>query len=155
MTDLEHLKKLLARVKSGEWYLMEQECHGNRSVLSYVEIWNEDNDILVATEVRRAPNDGGRDTLELIAAAHNALPSLLAELTELRDGQEWQSLDTAPDFDPESTPEKVWLYFPRHPNPQYRIQLVPTAGDWWRYWSKNDDFRPTHWKPCQMPSPPA
>lgn len=155
MIDLEHLKKLLARVKSGEWYLMEQQRHGDRSVISELEIWNEDNDILVATEVRRAPNDGGRDTLELIAAAHNALPSLLAELTELRDGQEWQSLDTAPDFNPENPDVKIWTYWPDHPDPRKTIQLLLISVEWWRYLKHCGDLHPTHWKPCQMPSPPA
>lgn len=86
MDDIERLKELLARVTGGNWSLMEYEQHDG--VSRELEIWNEDIDVLVATEVRRAGGDGGRDALNLIVETHNALPALLSQLEDM-----WEALE--------------------------------------------------------------
>lgn len=83
--EMERLKELLAKVAPGDWSLMEQERHGDRCVSYELEVWNEDNDVLVATEVRRAHKDGGRDALELIVQTHNLLPALLSAYAGMKE----------------------------------------------------------------------
>jgi len=56
----------------GPLKLMEETRHGDRSQWSEIELWSKDNNILVCAEVRRAHNDGGRDSMKLLRAAYNS-----------------------------------------------------------------------------------
>lgn len=60
----------------GPWKIHEVTRLGDRSEWSEYEIWTQDCDVLVATEVRRQRRDGGLANVRLIAAA----PDLLEEL---------------------------------------------------------------------------
>lgn len=61
----------------GPWQIHEATRYGDRSQWSEYEIWSQDCDVLVATEVRRAHRDGGLANVRLIAAAPELLEALL------------------------------------------------------------------------------
>lgn len=56
----------------GPLSLVEETRHGDRSEWTEIELWSKANNILVCTEVRRAHNDGGRDSMKLLRAAFNS-----------------------------------------------------------------------------------
>lgn len=51
----------------GPWRIHDCESMGERCINFYQEIWNDDTDILVTTEVTRAHNDGGAANMRRIA----------------------------------------------------------------------------------------
>ncbi|MDD9726095.1 hypothetical protein PVV74_11570 [Roseovarius sp. SK2] len=110
MTDLiEQLRKLEGQTTEGPWRIHDCESYGDRCKTFYQEIWNDETDILVTTEVTRAQNDGGTYNMRLIALAPSMAKKLLAAEAVVRamhDLSEWQSYDSARAvFDP-PMPEK-------------------------------------------------
>jgi len=51
----------------GPWRIRNCDSIGHRCTNYYQEIWNEETDILVTTEVTRAHNDGGAVNMRRIA----------------------------------------------------------------------------------------
>lgn len=77
------LRKLLADATDGPWELHDCENFDGRATYHYKEVWDTDLNV-IASEVYRAHNDGGRANMRLIAAA----PDLAAEVIELREALE-------------------------------------------------------------------
>ena len=74
----------------GPWVIHECTRYGDRSQYQEYEIWSDHCDVLVATEVRRAHNDGGYANVCLIAAApdmYEALKYLADNACTDRDGE--------------------------------------------------------------------
>ena len=51
-------------VQKGPYLIMAETSYGDRSEMEVLEIWSDDNEVLIATEVRRAFRDGGRTAIE-------------------------------------------------------------------------------------------
>lgn len=83
-TSTEAVTKLLDGVTPGPWRIKDCESAGYRCANYHQEIWNEDTDILVTTEVTRAHNDGGAKNMRFIRAARDLVPALLAERDALK-----------------------------------------------------------------------
>lgn len=75
MNDLvKRADEALKDVTPGPWRIKDCETYGDRCKTFYQEIWNDETDVLVTTEVTRAHNDGGRKNLRFIAAARELVP---------------------------------------------------------------------------------
>lgn len=57
---------------------------GDRCTNYIQEIWNDEVDILVTTEVTRAHNDGGAANMRFIRASRDLVPALVVERDALR-----------------------------------------------------------------------
>jgi hypothetical protein len=82
MTDnlIERLNAATEGTTPGPWRVHDAESMGDRCCNYYMEIWSSDYDILVATEVTRAHNDGGVKNMRFIAAARQLVPEAAAAL---------------------------------------------------------------------------
>lgn len=65
----------------GPWRIHDCDTIGHRCTHYYQEIWNDETDIIVTTEVTRAHNDGGVANMRRIAT----LPDLEAAYLDLYD----------------------------------------------------------------------
>lgn len=83
-TSTETVARLLEDVTPGPWRIKDCNTLGDRCTNYYHEIWNDETDILVTTEVTRAHNDGGAKNMRFIAAARDLVPALLNERDDLR-----------------------------------------------------------------------
>ena len=63
------LEKDLEASTPGPWRIKNCEEYGDRCLNFYQEIWNEETDILVTTEVTRTHNDGGKANMRIISRA--------------------------------------------------------------------------------------
>jgi hypothetical protein len=79
----EGVAAMLDGVTPGPWRIKDCESYGDRCKMFYQEVWNDETDILVTTEVTRAHNDGGQKNLRFIAWARDAVPALSARLAEV------------------------------------------------------------------------
>ena len=91
--DIEQMKRDREDGTPGPWVVHNCESSGDRCTHFYQEIWNDDTDILVTTEVTRAHKDGGSANMRRIAR----VPDLEAEVLRLREALEWQPRETMPD----------------------------------------------------------
>lgn len=62
----------------GPWRVVDSNSIGDRCTHYYQEVWNDETDILVTTEVTRAHNDGGRVNVRRIARVPDMEAALLA-----------------------------------------------------------------------------
>lgn len=83
-TSTAAVEALMAGVTAGPWQIHDEKAYGHRSTHFFQEIWNNETDILVATEVTRAHNDGGAANMRFIRASRDLVPALLAERNALR-----------------------------------------------------------------------
>ncbi|SIT74561.1 hypothetical protein [Pontibaca methylaminivorans] len=67
----------------GPWQVRDCDSVGHRCTNYYQEIWSENFDVLVTTEVTRAHGDGGRENIRLIAGAPDLKATLAAALDAL------------------------------------------------------------------------
>lgn len=83
-TSTEAVERLLDGVTPGPWRIKNCDTFGDRCTNYFQEIWNDETDILVTTEVTRAHNDGGAKNMRFIRAARDLVPALLKERDEAR-----------------------------------------------------------------------
>ena len=83
-TSTEAVERLLDGVTPGPWRIKDCDTLGDRCTHYFQEIWNDETDILVTTEVTRAHNDGGAKNMRFIRAARDLVPALLKERDEAR-----------------------------------------------------------------------
>ena len=83
-TSTEAVERLLEDVTPGPWRIKDCDTLGDRCTNYFQEIWNDETDILVTTEVTRAHNDGGAKNMRFIRAARDLVPALLKERDEAR-----------------------------------------------------------------------
>lgn len=83
-TSTEAVERLLEGVTRGPWRIKDCDTLGDRCTNYFQEIWNDETDILVTTEVTRAHNDGGAKNMRFIRAARDLVPALLKERDEAR-----------------------------------------------------------------------
>ena len=69
MTDMDwkQLKRDREQGTPGPWRIENCVSYGDRSKAFFMEIWNDETDVLVTTEVTRAHNDGGTPNMRRIA----------------------------------------------------------------------------------------
>ena len=82
-TSPEAVAALLDGVTPGPWRIQNCASMGHRCTNYYQEIWNDETNILVTTEVTRAHNDGGAKNMRFIAAARELVPALATEIASL------------------------------------------------------------------------
>lgn len=86
-TSTEAVERLLENVTPGPWRIKNCDALGDRCTNYFQEIWNDETDILVTTEVTRAHNDGGAANMRFIRAARDLVPALLKERDEAVDAK--------------------------------------------------------------------
>ena len=98
-TSRDAVERLLENVTPGPWRIKDCAAMGYRCTNYYQEIWNDETDILVTTEVTRAHNDGGAANMRFIAAARDLVPALLAraEAAESKLAKAVEALETIVD----------------------------------------------------------
>jgi hypothetical protein len=90
MTD-----KLIEKIKAdreagtpGPWRIVDCDSYGDRCKVFFKEIWNDETDILVTTEVTRAHNDGGAANIRRIARVPDMEARILADAEALKAADE-------------------------------------------------------------------
>ena len=78
--EIEKMKADMEAGTPGPWNIKDCDSLGDRCTHYFQEVWNDETDILVTTEVTRAHNDGGRVNIRRIART----PQLEAEVLRLR-----------------------------------------------------------------------
>ena len=90
--EIEEMKADMEAGTPGPWVIHDCESMGDRCTTYFQEVWNDDLDILVTTEVTRSHKDGGRVNMRRIAR----VPAMEAEILRLREALTWQPIETAP-----------------------------------------------------------
>jgi len=67
MMDWKQLEKDRENGTPGPWSIHNCESYGDRCKTFFKEVWNDETDILVTTEVTRAYTDGGTTNIRRIA----------------------------------------------------------------------------------------
>ncbi|MBO9437306.1 hypothetical protein J7354_01400 [Sulfitobacter sp. R18_2] len=89
MSMIDAIRKDREAGTRGPWKVVDCDSLGERCTHYYQEVWNQETDILVTTEVTRAHNDGGRANVRRCARVPDMEAALLAA-EELADAvDEW------------------------------------------------------------------
>ena len=97
MSMIDDIKRDREAGTDGPWRIKDCDSMGDRCTHYYQEVWNDETDILVTTEVTRAHNDGGTANMRRIAR----VPDMEAALIEAVEAlQAWDQYDTRPDDGP-------------------------------------------------------
>ena len=78
MSLIDDIKRDREAGTPGPWRIKDCDSMGDRCTHYYQEVWNDETDILVTTEVTRAHNDGGRVNMRRIARVPDLEAALLA-----------------------------------------------------------------------------
>ena len=78
MSLIDDIKRDREAGTPGPWRVKDCDSMGDRCTHYYQEVWNDETDILVTTEVTRAHNDGGRVNMRRIARVPDLEAALLA-----------------------------------------------------------------------------
>ena len=91
MTLIDKIRKDREAGTPGPWRVHNCESLGERCLNFYQEIWNDETDILVTTEVTRAHNDGGKVNMRRIARVPDMEAALIAaeELMAAAAAAQW------------------------------------------------------------------
>ena len=85
--EIEQMQKDIEAGTPGPWRIKDCDALGDRATHYFQEVWNDETDILVTSEVTRAHNDGGRANMRRIAR----VPQLEAEVLRLWVAMHWAS----------------------------------------------------------------
>ena len=84
MSMIDDIKRDREAGTPGPWRIIDRDSMGERCTHYYQEVWNDETDILVTTEVTRAHNDGGTANMRRIARVPDVEAALIEAVEALR-----------------------------------------------------------------------